>query len=385
MSKPSSRFTLAFQTAAAVLLAGCPHADWIDVEPGHVWQFPADHWANEDYRVEWWYFTGFLERAAGNRVPDDRSDSRTPAYAYQFTFFRIGVTDAHVPGASRWRARNLIMGHASLIDLAQNEHRFSEAIYRDATLLAHASVYPDSVLVRSRAPAGTDDTWTLSWSGEGFDIRMIDDDAGIEFQLRTRAESNPVMQGPAGYSVKGPTNASLYYSYTRMATEGTIVWDECPVPVRGSTWMDRELSSGHLSAGQTGWDWFSLRMHDGTDWMLYSLRDSSGASQHRAGTRINGNDEPEYLSPSWTAEVRKTWKSDVTGIEYPVAWEIRIPARSVSLRVDALFPEQENRTALPGGVNYWEGAVRVRDETGKECGIGFVEMTGYGEGNRPPL
>ncbi|NNE09433.1 MAG: carotenoid 1,2-hydratase [Gemmatimonadetes bacterium] len=370
----------------AILLPGerDAHAEWLDVMPHHVWEFPGDHWANEDYRVEWWYFTGFLERDSESGE-DESSNGRMPAYAYQFTFFRIGLATDSLPGASHWRSRNLIMGHASLIDLARSEHRFSEAIYRDAPLLTHVGRYPDSVLVRSRAPAGTDGVWTLSWNGAGFDVAMTDDAGEIAFALRTTPARALVFQGPAGYSVKGPTNASLYYSFPRLDTEGTLTWSGRSIPVRGTSWMDRELSSGHLSEGQTGWDWFSLRMNDGTDMMLYALRDSAGAPGHKAGTWIEGDAPPRYLGDAWTANVKRTWKSGASGIEYPVAWEIRVPDRGLVLEVEALFPEQENRTRIPGGINYWEGAVRVRDESGKERGIGFVEMTGYGEGNRPPL
>ncbi len=376
--------SLAIILACVPLADGAAGAEWLDVKPDHVWQFPADHWPNEDYRVEWWYFTGFLDPDAGSGRGIE-TPGRLPSYAYQFTFFRIGLANAPHAGASQWRSRNLIMGHASLIDLERSRHRFSESIYRDAPLLTHTGTWPDTVLVRSRAPAGTDGVWTLAWNGAGFDVAMTDDAAGIAFQLRTKPRAPLVLQGRAGYSVKGPTNASLYYSFPRLDTEGTIVWDGRTVPVRGTTWMDRELSSGHLSEGQTGWDWFSLRMNDGTDIMLYAVRGGAGTAGHRAGTWIARDAPPEYLGDAWTAETKQTWKSEETGIEYPVAWEIRMPGRALVLHVEALFPEQENRTRIPGGINYWEGAVRVRDESGKERGIGFVEMTGYGEGNRPPL
>lgn len=39
--------------------------------------FPADHAPHEDFRNEWWYFTGNLYDEEGNR------------FGYQLTFFRI--------------------------------------------------------------------------------------------------------------------------------------------------------------------------------------------------------------------------------------------------------------------------------------------------------
>jgi len=42
------------------------------VKPGYRLQFPRDHGAHPEYRVEWWYLTGWLD------VP----------YGFQITFFR---------------------------------------------------------------------------------------------------------------------------------------------------------------------------------------------------------------------------------------------------------------------------------------------------------
>jgi predicted secreted hydrolase len=50
-----------------------------------------------------------------------------------------------------------------------------------------------------------------------------------------------------------------------------------------------------------------------------------------------------------------------------------------------MVEDQENRSRLPGGVYYWEGAVSVRDPHGNLLGRGYVELTGYGKGNRPPV
>ena len=45
---------------------------------------------------------------------------------------------------------------------------------------------------------------------------------------------------------------------------------------------------------------------------------------------------------------------------------------------------QENVARSSGGIAYYEGAVEVRVD-GRRAGLGYVELTGYGEGNRPPI
>ena len=42
-------------------------------------EFPRDHAAHPGYRTEWWYYTGNLQSASGNR------------YGFQLTFFRRSI------------------------------------------------------------------------------------------------------------------------------------------------------------------------------------------------------------------------------------------------------------------------------------------------------
>jgi predicted secreted hydrolase len=62
-----------------------------------------------------------------------------------------------------------------------------------------------------------------------------------------------------------------------------------------------------------------------------------------------------------------------------------VPPAGLELQVEPDRDDQENRSRLPSGPSYWEGAVSVRDAEGTGVGRGFVELVGYGEGNRPPI
>ncbi|MCX6939404.1 MAG: carotenoid 1,2-hydratase, partial [Verrucomicrobia bacterium] len=48
----------------------------------------------------------------------------------------------------------------------------------------------------------------------------------------------------------------------------------------------------------------------------------------------------------------------------------------VHLLIEPLAKNQELTGAL-GGIPYWEGACRIRDDSGRELGSGFLELTGY--------
>ena len=102
-----------------------------------------------------------------------------------------------------------------------------------------------------------------------------------------------------------------------------------------------------------------------------------------AGFSVEGS--PTYLGPEdWSYRSLRTWRSERTGISYPLEWEVQVPSAGLQLRVVPRLDGQENVGHLAGGLSYWEGAVVVRSERGP-AGRGYVELTGYGSGNRPPI
>jgi predicted secreted hydrolase len=347
-----------------------PLDEWKVARPAYEWSFPRDHWAHEGYRTEWWYFTGHL----GER------------FAYQFTLFRIGVLRERPDLASSWTAKSFVMGHAALTDLVTKRHRFSEVLYREVPLLAGYGAFPEPRIGWSRAPAGTDDVWSLSWNGEGFDFAARDRSEGFGFRLSTRPKKPLVFQGPGGFSRKGEAEgaASQYYSFTRLETSGEVELGGERFEVTGESWMDKEFSSSQLASNQAGWDWFSLRLDDGRELMLYLMRAGDGSVDYANGTLVDGDGKASYLDRSaFEVEVLDHWTSPTTSARYPSKWRVR--AADLDLRITVPVADQENRSRLPRGVFYWEGAVRVETLDGKPMGRGFVELTGYGEGNRPPV
>lgn len=346
--------------------------------PGHPWAFPRDHWAHPGYRNEWWYFTGTL-------AATDGSGRR---FGYQLTFFRVGIVPAAPALDSAWATADAVMGHAALADLSRGVHRFSEVLWRATPLLGGFGAPPDPVLAWARAPAGTDGRWTLRLEDGTFRLAMRDDARRLALRLSARPAKPVALQGPGGLSRKAATPgfASLYYSVTRLATEGEVALDGEVVPVRGESWMDKEFGSSQLAPAQVGWDWFSLRLADGRDLMLYVLRRADGSADWRNGTLVAADGKVTVLGPeAWSVRPRERWRSPDTGAVYPSGWDIDLPALGLALRVDPLLAAQENRSALARGLFYWEGAVRVIGKDGRPAGEGFVELTGYGERNRPPI
>lgn len=349
---------------------------WTSASPGYAWSFPRDHWAHPGYRNEWWYFTGHLESA----------DDPPRRFGFQFTVFRVGVHRGEQRLDSTWDAANLWMGHASVTDKTGGRHWFSEVLYRETPFLAKFGTWPDWLIARSRGPAGTETEWTLRWNGQGFDLSMADRAQGIALDLVTQPVRPLVFQGPGGLSRKSeaPGAASLYYTFTRLATTGTLTVDGRAIDVRGTTWMDMEFSSNQLTGEQVGWDWFGLRLDDGRDLMLYELRRGDGGVDYGKGTLVDEAGRPRYLERGdWNLRVTERWTSPDSEITYPAGWAISLPDEGLLIRVEPDVAGQENRSRA--GLSYWEGAVTLRDSEGRRIGEGYVELTGYGDGNRPPI
>jgi predicted secreted hydrolase len=361
--------------AALVLAAAAPA--WRPADPAHRWEFPRDHWAHPEHRNEWWYFTGTL-------APVDDPGRRL---GYQLTFFRVGLSPEPPALDSAWAASQAVMGHAAVTDVRGGAHRFSEVLWRASPLLGGFGAPPDPVLAWARAPAGTAGRWTLRLEDGAFHLEMRDEGRGIALDLVARPVRPPVLQGPNGYSRKAAQEgyASLYYSFTRLATEGTVTVGGETLRVRGESWMDKEYGSSQLAPAQVGWDWWSLRLADGRDLMLYVLRRADGSADWRNGTLVGRDGRSRVLSPGeWTVSARGSWRSP-RGASYPAGWELAVPGEGIRLVVTPEVAQAENVSALSGGISYWEGPVRLTDGAGRAAGEGYVELTGYGEGTRPPL
>lgn len=338
--------------------------DWKQAFERRTWSFPRDHGAHPEFRTEWWYFTGNLRDAAGNR------------FGYQLTFFRQGVRLNPPEPANAWSLRDLYPAHFAITDVRQGSFHFAEQITRSGPGLSGAAT--DGMNV-----------WNLGWSakmtGDTIVIRAVHDDMALALELRPKKPL--ILHGDGGLSSKGPGTgqASYYYSFTDLAARGTIRTpaSQMPVPVEGAGWFDHEFGSNILSRDQVGWDWFSIHLSDGRDLMLFFLRKRDGTVERESsGTLVEAGGKARHLKrDDIQVDVLGTWKSPRSAGIYPNQWRIRVPAAGIDLQFGPLVAAQELNTSGSTGVTYWEGAVNgAGTSAGRQVsGEGYVEMTGYAE------
>jgi predicted secreted hydrolase len=348
---------MANNIAVNAALGSGDNAGYQRAEQPRPFQFPADHGPHPQFRNEWWYATGNLTDAAGRQ------------FGYQLTLFRIALSPTAPAVDSAWRTQQVYMGHFALTDVVNQRHYGFERFSRGALGLAGAQAEPFRVWLEN---------WELAGGESGvlpMRIRAQEDKIAIDLIL---SQGKPLtLQGDQGLSQKSadPGNASYYYSYSRLPTQGTIQINGQTFTVNGASWLDREWSTSALGPEQSGWDWFALHLDDGRELMFYRLRRKDNSTDVFSKGVLVAADGQTRLLRFGEVDLQPIgeWHSPQTGDRYPASWQLQVPAEQLNLTVTPKVADQEMRLT----VRYWEGAVTVKGRAGDQeiTGQGYLEMT----------
>jgi len=321
--------------------------------------FPPDHGPHNLYRSEWWYFTGNLKNPQGRQ------------FGYELTFFRFALKPEMLESKSAWRTNQLYMAHLTLTDVEKGRFYTDERFSRAGNGLAGASNKKYQV-------------WLYDWSAktEGetdfpLSLKASSDDFAIDLLLTS--PKTIVLQGDRGLSQKSrePGNASYYYSFPRLATEGSVSVAGNKFSVTGASWMDREWSTSALSDEQSGWDWFALQLSDNSELMFYQLRRKDGQPDNNSSGSfvLADNSKISLKERDVIIKLLDSWKSPHSKITYPSRWQLVVPAQNLEIEIMPLLNDQE----LNVSYRYWEGAVSVKGTKNGQpiSGQGYVELAGY--------
>ena len=327
--------------------------------PGYNYQFPRDDFSHDDFRIEWWYYTGNLY------------DKENRSFGYQLTFFRVALDQERIiRNTSAWKINHIYFAHMTLSNIHDETFHFFERINRKGIKNAGAD---------SNQLHVWNENWELASEKNTHHLKALE--SGVGLDLRLTPVKKRVLHGKNGISKKGNNfgNASHYFSFTRMKTTGQIFLKDKTLSVGGTSWMDHEFSSDQLNENLVGWDWFSIKLDNNTELMLYQLRKKDGGKEaHSSGTRVLSNGESHHISNSeFSITVNKTWISPHTQAIYPADWTLNLPGGTLKVSPD--FPDQELYDLRSISGSYWEGSVSIKGELqGKSVkGKGYVELVGY--------
>ena len=328
-----------------------------------------------DRLTEWWYYTGHLRTADGER------------FGFEYVVFR----------AERGSFPTSWAAHLALTDETGDRFGYAQRMEvgpqvdrspRDGTGeptgfdLSIAGIDPSRPETAGRPPwtmLGSDGSDHVSAITAADEANLAGAPGGLGLDLDLSAAKPPALHDRDGWIDFGAGGGSYYYSRTAMTATGSVTIDGRAVPVAGEAWFDHQWGD-FISVGGGGWDWFAVNLADGTDLTLSLVRDADGTYPLVYGTLVNAAGRVQHLSAeAFTVTVDARWRSPATGADYPAGWTIEIPSEALKITLVPTVAAQELDTRATTGVIYWEGSQRVRATRGRIDlgGEAYVELTGY--------
>ena len=317
------------------------------------WNFPRDHGAHPEFQTEWWYFTGHLE--AGDST-----------YGFELTTFRAAnPTTNNVK--SKWAADQIYLTHFTITDEINKKFYKYELVNRNSFNLAGASKI--ELDVRNGSYHMYQENNKLNIKAKNKEIELI---------LKLDLDTKIVLNGKDGLSQKGqePGNASYYYSIPRLFGNGILkIKNEIIQIDNASVWMDREFFTIE-NPQNNGWDWFSIQFDDGSNLMIYQIRDeNNNPTEFSSGTYSDSSGNFIILNPKdFELIIEDYWKSKKTKIKYPLIWNINIPKLNIEIQTSPTMNNQELVLDEILDMTYWEGRCLV---SGSHKGKAYMELVGY--------
>lgn len=296
--------------------------------------------------VEWWYFSGHLSGTDAN--------GHVHTYGYEDVIFQfLGLTPAPV-----------YLGDLAVTDLTSKTFQFAGE--QDSYAVPKTSG-------RFALHAGS---WTMS-GGSGADT-LNAAMPGYRLDLGLHATGPAVIEAnKCGFISMASLGSSYYYSWTSLATAGTVVDHGVTLKVTGESWMDHQWGKIAITGGGSGgWDWFSMQLSNGQQYMLFFIKNAQGQIVATAGTRVaSGGNAVTYLTAADLSEkATGSWTSPATHITYGSGWTVTVPGGQLTVTPDQ--PNQEVDLLKTQMNVYWEGDVTIKGTIGGApvSGDGYTEL-----------
>ncbi len=335
----------------------------------HAVTLPRDLAAHENAQTEWWYYTGHAKTDSGKE------------FGFELVFFKRRTDlDKFSVVPLRLLGNPFYFAHFAITDKSEKVFRYAHRKSANGPFDFPASASEKHFHLRLGE-------WSAR-EAHGAHILRATIDKDIIFEASLTPTKPVILNGIDGVSYKDEGEASRYFSYTRMAVEGDITLDSMTEHFTGSAWMDREFGTWTPTDNQKGWDWFSIQLDNNCELMVYQLRNAEGeASPYSSGSYCDENGRHFVLThEDFSIEPTVTWKSPISGAEYPGGWTISVPQKDITLNVAPVIADQELDTRGTTMIIYWEGACNVTGTAGGRSvtGDAYVELVGYDRSHDQP-
>ncbi|MES2462941.1 MAG: lipocalin family protein [Armatimonadota bacterium] len=359
--------------------------------------FPQDAGPHDMSVIEWWYFNSFFTTASGKH------------YSVVGSFFRTGLTPTKkghyliyslTDLAAKKSAAYSVMDKGSiallkaytslaamqnpddtramnfLAQLQRNElpkpHRVLPVAAKLTTKPLFALAMGENRIVQATADGRT---WKATLKGDDFTVDLT----------LTQPTRPAMLVGGKGKTGVTKPDDMYYLTLSRMEARGTLARSGgTKEPFTGAGWLDRQWGQTWGVNPNVGWDWFGLRLDDGSDMIVYRLRDTRSGKTIQAEATIVDKagkqtvDKAAVVTP--TTDTSRTATDPLSGVTYPTAFTIRLPSLGRTFAITADFNDQVIPVLTPGGASIWEGVVSVTTDGTSESpriGQGYMELVGY--------
>ena len=335
----------------------------------HSVTLPRDLAAHKNVQTEWWYYTGHGVTDTGRE------------FGFELVFFKRRTDlDKFSVVPLRLLGNPFYFAHFAITDKTEKAFRYSHRKSANGPFDYPASASDKHFHLRLG-------DWSAR-EANGSHVVRATTGPDITFEASLTPAKPVVLNGKGGISFKDEGEASRYFSYTRMALEGDIAFGPIIEHFTGAAWMDREFGTWAPTDNQKGWDWFSIQLDNNCELMVYQLRDAEGdPSAFSSGTYCDENGAYFPLTKAdFAITTAGVWKSPSSGAEYPNGWQISVPHRAISLKVEPVIADQELDTRGTTMIVYWEGACSVtgRADGRPVSGNAYVELVGYDRSHDQP-
>jgi len=271
-------------------------------------EFIEKQWVHPTFEYEWWYANGHV-------------DSSTGRFSFMVTFL------------------------SGQLYLTVEDHR---------TGLCHVQITKEHVLQYNREKRELRygaSTWSLEeMTPFGFTHRLNVQIKGLGLNLHISPTAPPIVIGKMPLGILGSVH---YYAMTELTCEGNILVDNKVVQVKGEAWIDRMWGNWKL-AGFNRWEWISMLLKDRRRAVFFSVFHPILTNSPLLTLFLLHEPGGEVRRLTVGLTHLKTWRSPLTGVQYPLGWKIVSKSGS---RVDLLVvPRIENQELRPF---IWEGACSV--------------------------
>lgn len=277
---------------------------------------------------EWWYATSILR------------DEENHLYSCQYTFLRMRLMPFLKPF--------ILM--AAITDFQTKKHYYTQQF-----TLSHRHIQIDSMKVVSPKALAKKET-------DGMLIECTGDD--FSYRLQMDYGKGPFWHcnhGKLFMGIQSEKETTFYYSYPNMPTTGTILLDGKEIPVKGSTWFDKQGGTFNFLNIHTHWEWFSMRFYDQEEIMLFHFPQQN----YRDGTYIRKDCTSQRLNQY---HMESTGFVEKNGYRFSCGWQLEMPGiKDEHYKIVPIIDGQLN-------LAYFEQLCYIYDKDSREVGMCFVEL-----------